>query len=71
MRAIPFDAALLDGYRAVHEAGSAPMSLERLPKVRAEDAAEVPTLDELRRGGRFAVTSHSVPGRPELQRLSC
>ncbi|QEU96918.1 alpha/beta hydrolase [Streptomyces kanamyceticus] len=62
MVAIPFDAALLDGYRAVHGAGSGPMSLERLPMVRAEDAAEVPPLDDLRRGGRFEVTSRSVPG---------
>ncbi|MFE0416814.1 hypothetical protein [Streptomyces tendae] len=52
MVAVPFDAALPDEYRAVQEAGSAPTSLERLAKVRAEDAAEVPSLDRLRRGGR-------------------
>lgn len=74
MGAIPFDAALLDGYRTVLEAGSGPMSLERLSKVRAEDAAEVPTLDELRQGGRFEVTTHSVPGAsgtPEAELLIC
>ncbi|MEU1661861.1 alpha/beta hydrolase [Streptomyces griseofuscus] len=62
MAAIPFDAALLDGYRAVRETGAGPMSLERLSSVRTEDAAEVPTLDELRRGGQFEVTSVPVPG---------
>ncbi|MFE9122726.1 alpha/beta hydrolase [Streptomyces sp. NPDC007172] len=73
MPAIPIDAALLDGYRAVKEAG-VPMSLERLPKVRAEDAAEVPTLDELQQGGRFEVVSRRVPsssGRSETELLIC
>ncbi|MFK0175284.1 alpha/beta hydrolase [Streptomyces xanthochromogenes] len=71
--AVPIDATLLDGYRAVKETG-VPMSLERLPKVRAEDAAEVSTLDELQQGGRFEVVSRRVPsssGRSETELLIC
>ncbi|MEU6171939.1 alpha/beta hydrolase [Streptantibioticus parmotrematis] len=59
---VPFDAELLAAHRAAVEADPAPMSLERLAEVRAEDAAEVPHLDALGRGGRFAVTERAVPG---------
>ena len=59
--AIPFDAGLLDVYRTMRETAGTPMSMERLAEIRAEDAAELPTLDELSRGGRFEVASYSVP----------
>ena len=71
---LPFDAGLLDGYHALRGTTAEPMSMERLPQIRAEDAAELPTLDELRRGGRFEVTSYQVPaesGDPEVTLLVC
>jgi acetyl esterase/lipase len=71
---VPFDAGLLSSYAAIRADGSAPMSLDRLPEIRAEDAAEVPTGDELSRGGRFTVTERAVPGlpgNPEVTLLIC
>jgi acetyl esterase/lipase len=70
---VPFDAELLTVYTAIKD-GLAPMSLERLPEIRAEDAAEVPPVDELSRDGRFAVSERAVPGlpgSPEVALLIC
>ncbi|TQS43989.1 alpha/beta hydrolase [Cryptosporangium phraense] len=56
---VPFDPELQAAYAA---AGGypGPMSADRLAAIRAEDAAEVPSLDELTRGGRFTVTERTV-----------
>jgi len=71
---VPFDAELLTAYTAIAGDDVVPMSLDRLPEIRAEDAAEVPAADELARGGRFAVTERAVPGLPgdpEVRLLIC
>jgi acetyl esterase/lipase len=71
---VPFDAELLTTYTAIADDGLAPMSLDRLPEIRAEDATEVPAGDELSRGGQFAVTERAVPGlrgNPEVMLLIC
>lgn len=61
---VPFDAELLPAYALFIASDPAPMSDERLPEIRAQDATEVPPLADLERGGRFAVTERSVPGLP-------
>jgi acetyl esterase/lipase len=71
---VPFDPDLLDAYQAIVESDDAPMSPERLPEIRAEDAGALPTLDELSRGGRFTVIERTVPGLPgdpEVRLLIC
>lgn len=71
---VPFDAELWAAAAAEVEDDPAPMSLERLPEVRADWAAEVPSGDVLSRGGRFAVTERAVlglPGDPEVALLVC
>jgi acetyl esterase/lipase len=50
------------------------MSLELLPRIRAEVHAEVAALEDLSRGGRFIVSQPSVPGldgAPEIPLLIC
>jgi acetyl esterase/lipase len=71
---VPFDAELQSVYNDITEEESAPMSAELLSEIRAEDAARVPALEELSRGGRFAVTERAVPGlpgSPEVALLIC
>ncbi|BBB01974.1 putative esterase/lipase [Actinacidiphila reveromycinica] len=73
---VPLDAELqvaLDALRGA-DPGSARMSAELLPAIRAEVAAEVAALDDLSRGGRFTVSQPSVPGLdgdPEIPLLIC
>jgi acetyl esterase/lipase len=70
---VPFDSELRTFSTALRDEMGV-MSLDRLADVRAEDAAEVPDLEELRRGGRFAVGERSVPGlagNPEVALLIC
>ena len=61
---VPLDAELQAGYDAylAEEPDLSPMSLERLPGIRAEVEAAVAALDDLSRGGRFTVSQPSVPG---------
>lgn len=69
---VPIDPELLLAHRLL--TGGPPPTVERLPALRAEDAAEVPPLDELRRGGRFRVEERLAPGpdgAPEVPLLVC
>ena len=71
---IPFDSELQPAYDAVSSADTAPISVDLLPEVRAEDAAAVPTTDRLSRDGRFEVAERKVPGLPgdpEVSLLIC
>lgn len=61
---VPFDSELLAVYDAFVEDDRAPMSSDRLPEIRAEDAAEVPAAHQLDLGGRFVVAERAVPGPP-------
>jgi acetyl esterase/lipase len=69
-RPVPFDAELQTAYTA---AGGypGPMSAGQLPRIRAEDADEVPPLDELTRGGRFTVTERTLPGPSGVRLVIC
>jgi acetyl esterase/lipase len=70
---VPFDNELLAVYNA-NKDEIAPMSPDRLPGIRADDADGVPQGDELSRDGRFTVTERSVPGlpgSPEIPLLIC
>ena len=71
---VPFDSELQPAYDAVSSADTAPISVDLLPEVRAQDAAEVPTTDRLSRDGRFEVAERKVPGLPgdpEISLLIC
>jgi acetyl esterase/lipase len=73
---VPLDAELQVGYDAylAEEPDLSPMSLERLPGIRAEVDAAVAALDDLSRGGRFTVSQPSVPGLdgdPDIPLLVC
>jgi len=62
-----------DAYMA-EEPELAPMSLELLPRIRAEVDAEVAAIEDLSRGGRFIVSQPSVPGLdgdPQVPLLIC
>ena len=61
---MPLDAELQVAYDAymAEDPELVPMSLERLPGIRAEVDAAVAALGDLSRGGRFAVSRPSVPG---------
>jgi acetyl esterase/lipase len=73
---VPLDAELQIGYDAylAEEPDLSPMSIERLPGIRAEVDAAVAALDDLSRGGRFTVSQLSVPGLdgdPDIPLLVC
>jgi acetyl esterase/lipase len=73
---VPLDAELQVAYDAymAEEPELAPMSLEMLPRIRAEVDAEVAALEDLSRGGRFTVSQPSVPGLdgdPGIPLLAC
>ena len=71
---VPFDSELQIVYTATFGGNAAPMSLDRLPELRAEDAAAVPTTDQLSRSDRFEVAERMVPGlpgNPEVSLLIC
>lgn len=73
---VPLDAELQAAYDAYLETEPelAPMSLEMLPRIRAEVDAAVAALEDLSRGGRFTVSQPSVPGLdrdPEIPLLIC
>ncbi|MFD9722309.1 alpha/beta hydrolase [Streptomyces sp. NPDC059072] len=73
---VPLDAELQVAYDAylAEEPDLAPMSLKKLPVIRAEVDAEVAALQDLSHGGRFTVLQPSVPGlegAPEIPLLVC
>jgi len=73
---VPLDAELQVAYDAymAEEPDLAPMSLEMLPRIRAEVDAEVAALEDLSRGGRFIVSQPSAPGldgAPDIPLLIC
>ena len=73
---VPLDAELQVAYDAymAQEPELAPMSLEMLPRIRAEADAAVAALEDLSGGGRFTVSQPSVPGlddAPGIPLLVC
>ncbi|MBP2324899.1 hypothetical protein JOF56_005284 [Kibdelosporangium banguiense] len=73
---VPLDAELQAAYDAymAEEPELAPVSLEKLPGIRAEVDAAVAALEDLSCGGRFTVSQPSVPGLhgdPEIPLLIC
>ena len=73
---VPLDAELHVAYDAymAEEPELAPMSLEMLPRIRAEADVAVVALDDLSRGGCLTVFESSVPsldGDPEIPLLIC
>jgi hypothetical protein len=73
---VPLDAELQVAYDAylAEEPDEAPMSLERLPGIRAEVDAAVASITDLTFGGRFTFSEPSAPGlddAPEIPLLVC
>lgn len=71
---VPFDAELQVVHAAAMQGGGGTLTLEMLPAIRAEDAAVVPTTEELSRDGRFTVVERAVPGlpgQPDVNLLIC
>ncbi|WP_412538433.1 alpha/beta hydrolase fold domain-containing protein [Longispora sp. K20-0274] len=73
---VPLDAEVQVAYDAylAREPDLAPMSIEKLPVIRAEVDAAVAAIEDLSRGGRFTVSQPSVPGldgAPEIPLLMC
>lgn len=67
---VPFDSELVAAM-AAGDVQVTRMSAERLPGMREEDAAEVPSLDGYARGGRFEVTERVVSGSVEVPLVIC
>jgi acetyl esterase/lipase len=69
----PFDPELQPAMTAMAQLQGPPFTLEMIPAIRrAPSAFPVPTLEDLRRGGAFAVTERLVPGpagAPEVSLL--
>jgi acetyl esterase/lipase len=61
---VPFDAELQAYLDRLPEGSPGPMTAQRLPRLRASDAGEVPPREELARGGRFDVRETTVDGVP-------
>jgi len=71
----PFDAELLPALDAMMARGRPEFTLAMIPAIRqAPPPFPVPTLDDLRRGGAFEVTTVQVPGpagAPDISLLIC
>jgi acetyl esterase/lipase len=64
---VPFDPELQAALDALGGADPHPMTLDRLPEIRAEEEAEgVPTDEELSRGGRYAISERLAGDVPLL-----
>jgi acetyl esterase/lipase len=70
----PFDPELAPTLAAMDANGRAEMTMDMIPALRENPIFPPPTIEELRRGGAFAVSSRLVPGpagAPDVELLIC
>lgn len=70
----PFDPELSPALAAMDANGRAAMTMDMIPALRQNPIFPPPTLEELRRGGTFEVSSRLVPGpagAPDVELLIC